>query len=222
MLRSLSPGHSDVFVDLGSGKGKVLLIAGLLPYKRAIGVEIDRDLCRHSEENLRRARPRLRAQSAETVNASALHWPIPDDTSTVFMFNPFTGQTFRSAAERIFESYQRRPRELHIVYQFPWEHDWLLSTNRVSVRSVQPSSWPARPGWWRRGDVIVCYRVGEPTGKADSSSRPGRLGRLGRRRATEHWSRPTGHRFAMRWPGDEAFTSGQDEPEIDGRPARDR
>src|ERR1700760_3828725 len=41
MLKSLSPGQAGVFVDLGSGKGKVLLIAGCLPYKRAIGVEID-------------------------------------------------------------------------------------------------------------------------------------------------------------------------------------
>lgn len=209
-LRDLSPGPSDVFVDLGCGKGKALLIAGRLPYRHAIGVEIDEELARHSERNVRQAGSRLRARHVEIVNASVLEWPIPDDTSVIFMFNPFIGQTFRSAMRLIFESYDRRPRELRIVYQFPWEHDWLLSTGRVAVESVRPSGWPALPGWWQRGDVIVCYRVaGTPvagaTGDGQSRSRRTRPGH--RRRAVERWSRPNGHCFAMSAPGQETIYS---------------
>ena len=42
VLRKLKPGPRDVFVDLGSGKGIVLLIAGRLPFGRVIGVDLDR------------------------------------------------------------------------------------------------------------------------------------------------------------------------------------
>ena len=37
MLKSLAPSPSDIFVDLGSGKGKTVLIAALLPYRRVVG-----------------------------------------------------------------------------------------------------------------------------------------------------------------------------------------
>ncbi len=39
-LRALRPGPEDVFVDLGSGKGQAMLIAGRLPYGRVLGVEL--------------------------------------------------------------------------------------------------------------------------------------------------------------------------------------
>ncbi len=200
-LKDLAPGPADAFVDLGSGKGKALLIAGRLPYRRAIGVEIDEGLSRDSQRNVQRARSRLRAQLVESVNASVLDWAIPDEVSVVFMHNPFIGQTFHSAIGHIFESYDRRPRDLHIVYQYPWEHDWLLATNRVRVESVRPSSWPALPGWWQSGDVIVCYRV---TG-VPADGQPCRLGR--QRRAVAYWSRPNGHRFTMSAPGEDTLYS---------------
>ncbi|HEX2745451.1 MAG TPA: hypothetical protein VHN16_13750 [Streptosporangiaceae bacterium] len=204
-LKDLTPGPTDVFVDLGSGKGKVLLIAGRFPYRRAIGVEIDEGLSRYSQRNVQRAGSRLRAQLVEIVNASVLDWAIPDEVSVIFMFNPFIGRTFHSVIGHIFESYDRRPRDLHIVYQYPWEHDWLLSTNRVRVESVRPSSWPALPGWWQRGDVIVCYRVaGADEG---DSSRPAGASRERRRRAVDHWSGPNGHRFTMSAPGQETIYS---------------
>jgi SAM-dependent methyltransferase len=204
-LKDLTSGSADAFVDLGAGKGKALLIAGRLPYRRAIGVEIDEDLSRDSRRNVQRAGSRLRAQLVESINASVLEWPIPDEISVVFMHNPFIGQTFHSAIGHIFESYDRRPRDLHIVYQYPWEHDWLLSTNRVRVESVRPSSWPALPGWWQSGHVIVCYRV---AGAHEGGwSRPAGASRGRRRRAADHWSRPNGHRFAMGAPGQETFYS---------------
>jgi Histone methylation protein DOT1 len=203
-LKDLAPGPNDVFVDLGSGKGKVVLIAGRLPYQQAIGVEIDNDLSSCAALNIRQARSRLRAQHIESVNASVLDWAVPDDVSVLFMFNPFIGQTFRSALGRVFESYDRKPRELHIIYSYPWEHDWLLSTGRVSVENVHPGCWPARPRWWQRGDVIVCYHVGTHGGGASHARRFRSRRRM---RALAYWSKPNGHRFAMSAPGQETLYS---------------
>jgi SAM-dependent methyltransferase len=202
-LKDLAPGPSDVFVDLGSGKGKALLIAGQLSYRRVVGVEIDEKLVQYSRSNIKRVRPRLRAQEVDSLTASVLEWPIPDDTSVVFMFNPFIGDTFRAAVAQIFKSYDRRPRGLHIVYLYPWEHDWLLSTGRVVASSVRPSTWPARHRWWQTGDVIVSYRIVGASEGSRSGSSPRRLGRP--RRAAQRWSRPNGHPFTMDAPRPEAL-----------------
>ena len=115
-LKDLAPGPSDVLVDLGSGKGKVLLIAGRLPYRRVIGVEVDEKLSELSRHNIMHSQQWSRAQSVESITASVLDWRIPDETSVVFMYNPFIGETFRTAVRHILESYERRPRALHIVY----------------------------------------------------------------------------------------------------------
>lgn len=206
-IMKLSPSRSDVFVDLGSGKGTVLLMAALLPFRRVIGVEIDEQLSEQARRNVERARVRLRAE-VEVVTASVLEWPIPDETSAVFMFNPFIGQTFRAAADQVFASYGRRPRALHILYYYPWEHDWLLSTGRVVVDDVRPSAWPAGPRWWQGGKVIVSYRV-VPEGSQPGSPHR-RLKRRGR--ALQRWSKPNGQRFALTVPGFQPVFSSPGQP----------
>ena len=193
VLRKLKPGPQDVFVDLGSGKGIVLLIAGRLPFWRVIGVDIDEGLDLSARENIERAARRLRAAEVTSVAASVLEWPVPDDLSVAYMFNPFTGKTFRGAMERIFDSYDRKPRDLRIIYGYPAEHDWLVSTGRVVVESVSGFFWPARPGWWQRGHVLVTYRVvpaatGWPAQPAPGSPTRGS-------RALQYWSAPNGFRL---------------------------
>ena len=55
----------------------------------------------------------------EQVTADILDWPIPDDATTIFMFNPFFGETFYAILEKVFDSYDRNPRDLHVLYAFP-------------------------------------------------------------------------------------------------------
>jgi SAM-dependent methyltransferase len=194
-LKNIAPGPSDIFVDLGSGKGRVLLIAARLPFRRALGVEIDDELSHYARRNIKCARPRLLAKEVDSITADVLAWPIPDETSVIFMFNPFIGRTFRLAVGQIFESYDRNPRTLHIVYRYPWEHDWLLSTGRVIVTDVRSSLWPTLPRWWQSGDVIVSYRV---VGAAEGS-RPDSSHRRSERprRGAQRWTGPNGQRFTM-------------------------
>jgi SAM-dependent methyltransferase len=193
-LNDLNPTSSDVFVDLGSGKGKALLIAGRLPYQRVVGVELDIGIGEFAKRNLQQARPKLRARAVDSEISNVLDWPIPQDASTIFMYNPFFGHTFRQVMSKIFESYDRDPRKLHIVYEHPWEHDWLVSTGRVVVEHVRSRTWPSRRRWWEGGDVIVTYHVigaGEPASPARCSA----SARNSTSKAMERWHGPNGYRF---------------------------
>lgn len=194
-LRKLEPGLQDVFVDLGSGKGRVLLIAGRLPYGRVVGADLDAELVRCANKNIQRAAGRLRAKEITSVTANVMHWEVPEDLSVVFMFNPFVGDTFHETIKRILLSYDRKPRDLRIIYGFPAEHDWLVSTGRVTVESVTNFYWPPRPGWWRRGDVLITYRVipaNEGKAAHPETSRSYRLSR-----ALQHWSGPNGFKVVL-------------------------
>jgi predicted RNA methylase len=206
-LKDLRPGNSDVFVDLGSGKGKALLVAGRLPYRRVVGVELDADLAECAKRNIEHARPKLQADLVESEISNVLEWHIPDDASTVFMCNPFFGQTFRDVALRIFDSYDLNPRRLHIVYEHPWEHDWLASTERVVVESVRSSTWPNRRRWRESGDVIVTYHV---TGQDDveSSAQCFLRSRSAKVESMAYWKSSNGHPFRVILPRSVAAAAG--------------
>jgi SAM-dependent methyltransferase len=211
-LRSLPHGPDTVFADLGSGKGQALLIAGTLPYRKVIGVELVDDLTQAAQRNLAAARPKLRAAELEAVTADVLEWPVPDDLSVVFMYCPFMGDLFKRVMARLFDSYDRQPRELHLVYDFPWMHDWLMGTGRVRVADVRPAQWPATPFWWRTSWVITTYRVvGPGEGGAGRPALPRRF--LRPRRAVERWSRPNGHVFMLTRDGQVVARS--DEEHVD-------
>ena len=199
-LRKLRPNSDDVFVDLGSGKGKALLVAGCLPYSKVIGVELDSELATCARQNLNSARSKLKAGLVECEESNVLAWSVPEQASTIFLFNPFFGQTFRSAIEKIFDSYDQNPRRMHILYGYPWEHDWLVSTGRVVVEDVLPSfSWPKRRNWWRSGTVIITYHV-VGAGDAVTAGRCLRRPLNPKHKAMLRWSGPNGHPFSVYVP----------------------
>ena len=195
MLRELP--QDGAFVDLGSGKGKALLIAGMLPYPRVIGVEIDNTLSVTARRNIERFRHKTHAEIIESVTASVIDWKVPDDAGIVFMHNPFFGETFRNAMANVFASYDRNPREMHIVYMFPWEHEWLLSTGRVRVESVRSEGWPRHLRWWADEHVAIVYHVtgeGQPPAQCRAARR--RLSGA-ERKAMERWRNPSAHHFSV-------------------------
>ena len=122
----------DVFVDLGCGLGRVLLMALDYPFKRVIGVELSPQLYAAAEANVANATV-SRAEAIEVVLADVREYEVPDDVTFVFLYNPFSGEVFDGAMARVFASFDRAPRRLRIVYRYPLEHERLLASGRVRV-----------------------------------------------------------------------------------------
>ncbi|HWC25530.1 MAG TPA: peptidoglycan bridge formation glycyltransferase FemA/FemB family protein [Solirubrobacteraceae bacterium] len=138
----------DVFVDFGAGMGRVLYQAALrYPFRRVEGVELEADLTAVAQENLDRARHRLRCRDIRFVTCDAVAYEIPDDLTIAYLFNPFQGPIFRAVVERLLESVERRPRRLRLIYVNPVEERALLDAGFREVRrlrGVQPGRWHAR------------------------------------------------------------------------------
>ena len=109
----------DVFLDLGSGKGGVALMAATHPFRRVVGVEISPRLHSIALSNLWRARSRLRCQDVEFHALDVARYRLPSDISVVFLYNPFGGSTLERVLGEIQRSLAEAPRRLRIICATP-------------------------------------------------------------------------------------------------------
>src|SRR5438270_5254355 len=91
------------FVDIGCGKGKVLLSATVLPFSKVIGVEFSPHLCEVAQRNIRAARLlRRRCTNTEIVCCDASYWSPPSDGPLLCFFaNPFNSTVMKKVLSNI-------------------------------------------------------------------------------------------------------------------------
>lgn len=124
-------GEHDVFIDLGSGMGRMVLeAASRYPFGKVIGVELSEQLNDIARQNIASTRLRLRCKDVDLVRSDVLDYDIPDDVSVVFLNNPFRGETFATVMERLIATVDRNPRPVTVIYFNPVEEAFLLSTGR--------------------------------------------------------------------------------------------
>ena len=109
-----------VFVDLGSGKGRVLLMASLFPFKRIIGVELSRMLHDTAVRNIQIFKDaRQICSQIEAVNADASTFEIPQEPTLFFLANPFDDHVMHLVVSHIRDSLKRHPRKIFVWYIKP-------------------------------------------------------------------------------------------------------
>jgi SAM-dependent methyltransferase len=105
----------DVFLDYGCGMGRVVVLAATYPFRRVIGVELSRQLVALAEENVRRARKKLRCPDVIIEHADALTFVVPADVTVIHLFNPFFGKILARVLDNIEQSLVDNPRRLTIL-----------------------------------------------------------------------------------------------------------
>ena len=107
------------FVDLGSGKGRVLLMASDYPFKKIIGVEFMPELHHAAQKNIAGySNDRQRCRQIETVCMDARDFQFPLEPLVVYLFNPFSEPTFAQVLENLRRSVEQTPRPVYIAYRF--------------------------------------------------------------------------------------------------------
>jgi hypothetical protein len=105
------------FIDMGAGKGRVILSASRFPFLSVIGVEFSPELCRIAENNLTTCRFLCRrAHDIRILKCDATEF-VPPETPCVFFFsNPFGGRLMQSVVNNIIGSYRKSPRPLCLIF----------------------------------------------------------------------------------------------------------
>lgn len=113
-----------VFVDFGSGKGRVLLMASRWPFKRIIGVEFAKELHDIAARNVEIYKdPRQCCHDIQSTCIDAREFEIPVDNCVLFFYRPFSGLVFREVLERVVFSYRSNPRKIYLIYCCPFSDD---------------------------------------------------------------------------------------------------
>ena len=105
------------FVDVGCGKGRVLLLASRFPFARIVGLEFVPSLVEVARKNLSTLGER--GARIETEVCDATEYVFPDEPLVVYLFNPFTADVLREVVNRLTASLERAPREAYVVLVCP-------------------------------------------------------------------------------------------------------
>jgi hypothetical protein len=119
------------FIDLGSGKGRTLLMASDYPFRRIIGVELLAELDAIARKNIERyTSEKQKCFVIESRSEDARKFVFPAEPTVLYLFNPFPERVLRSVLANLQESVRREPREVIVIYH-----------NLIHERVLADCSW---------------------------------------------------------------------------------
>jgi SAM-dependent methyltransferase len=106
-----------IFVDLGSGKGRTLLMASDYPFRQVIGVELLPELHQVAEENIGRYRNKSQQCFAiRSICSDATNFAFPAEPTVLYLFNPFSEEGLRRTITKLEESLRIHQRAVYVLY----------------------------------------------------------------------------------------------------------
>ena len=152
------------FVDLGSGKGRALLLASRYPFRRIVGVEIAPELSEVAAANVHRfAASWQTCRAIEAHTGDAAEFVYPAGPLVLFLYQPFLPPVLKRCLKNLAKSLAAEPREVYVVYVNPvferemksvpglerqWERTFVYSDEDRSADRVGA-----------KGDRVVVYRT---------------------------------------------------------------
>jgi SAM-dependent methyltransferase len=109
-----------VFLDLGSGKGRTLLMASDYPFRRIVGVELlpalndaaRNNICKYQSES-------QKSFAMESICGDAAEFAFPLEPTVLFLFNPFPESGLRRVIANLERSLREHPRRVYVLYHNP-------------------------------------------------------------------------------------------------------
>ncbi len=145
IIDCLKLNNDDIFIDFGSGKGRVIFLVAMRRLKKVIGVEYNANMVDAARRNLNKLK--LNKTPIEIINADAATFDVKNGTA-FFLFNPFGAKTLAKIVENIKNSLIANPRKICIVYCYPVYRylleiqDWLILEKETSYYLIyRNTSW---------------------------------------------------------------------------------
>ncbi|MDQ6930241.1 MAG: class I SAM-dependent methyltransferase [Candidatus Eremiobacteraeota bacterium] len=108
------------FVDIGSGMGRVVMLASHHPFRQVLGIEISPALHEIARENVRvYTDARQRCRDIRLVRADAAEVALPPGNLAIYLYNPFQGRILARLLERLHDD----RREIVLLYHTAVERE---------------------------------------------------------------------------------------------------
>jgi len=121
VLARLPIDHRDFdFVDFGSGKGKVVLMAAMYPYRRVVGVEFALELHDTACENIEAFPAKERkAKEVQSIIMDAATFAIPPDNCVFYFYDPFGTAVLSKIVDKMAASHEKHRQKIYVIYYEP-------------------------------------------------------------------------------------------------------
>ena len=153
MLDSLQLDHRKfTFVDVGSGKGRTLLMASDYPFRRILGVELLPELNRLAQDNIRAYRSDAQKCFAiESLCADARAFGFPTEPIVLYLFNPLYESGLEQVIKHLESSLREHPRDAFVLYHNPLlahvieqERSWVKLASTVQYSAYRFATCSSR------------------------------------------------------------------------------
>ena len=127
------PIERTVFVDVGAGKGRALLLASQMPFLRVEGVELNPALAAVAQHNIDLWSAHPQAEQLAPIafhHADACTFPLPCEPVLAFLFHPFEDRVLRRFLRHAERSLAAHPRPFDLIYANA-EHESLLDRRKA-------------------------------------------------------------------------------------------
>lgn len=111
------------FMDIGCGKGQILLMAAMSEMIKIGGIEWNAEIAETCRNNMREL-----DVPAHIITGDATEYKEIDGYSIFFLYNPFGETAVRKVVNNILKSRERRNREIFLVYGNPFFHKVILES----------------------------------------------------------------------------------------------
>ena len=135
-LHPLAPIERTVFVDVGAGKGRAMLVASQYPFLRVEGVELNPKLAEIARRNIAIWQSTQQSTMLSPLvlhEADATRNTLPREPILAHLFHPFEDRLLRRFLRHVEKDLSANPRPFDLLY-INAEHDSLLDHHAAFTR----------------------------------------------------------------------------------------
>ncbi|MEY4386323.1 MAG: hypothetical protein RLY20_1606 [Verrucomicrobiota bacterium] len=117
IFKRLNLPRESRFCDVGSGLGRICILAAEYGFAKTTGVELAAEFCEVAQANIATCRlPPAQRATIEIRQMDALDYCATSDDDVFFMFRPFSGEFLGKVLDKLAARSRERRRPLTIIY----------------------------------------------------------------------------------------------------------
>ena len=124
--------NNTSIVDLGCGKGRVMMVAAHFGFTDITGIDFAREVCEEANANMMKQQGQFPGVSWNVINQNVEAYDVSSKDSVFFMFNPFDYSVLKNFLKKLDISCDQFPRPIYFLYASP-QYDKLLLNNGFAI-----------------------------------------------------------------------------------------
>lgn len=132
----LFPGEKNL-VDVGSGKGRIMVAAAHYGFTNITGIDFAKELCEAAKRNVHKISREFPRTTFTIYCKDVLNYEINAGDKVFFLFNPFNKEIMEKFSEKIDQSVKQHPRTIYLIYANPQQKKVLLEKGYKEIFSIK-------------------------------------------------------------------------------------